>query len=215
MAKMPVLKKGSRTFIAGGTGSGKTTLAVEFVRRSPQHAIILNPKHTSGYNRLPGVSILDDVKIDKIEKSVMKNKVTLLNLPVEYFDPEPQDAVLKHLHQKYENVMIVADELGTLHKGVHAFSGLKSVLTLGRELNQTFIGMTQRPSGISRHVISESDYLIMMKLNLLRDRKILNEEIGNPAVLEKLDERFWFFFTQSGDRLQLFQPIPLTKSLTG
>jgi hypothetical protein len=211
VALLPKLKRGTRLFITGSTGSGKTTLAGEFIKASPQHAVIFNPKHTAGYSTLPGVNVLDDVKMEKIEKSLLKNKITLLNLPVEYFEAENQDALLKYIHLKYENLLLVADELGTLHKGGRSFRGLKSVLTLGRELNQSFIGLTQRPAWIDRHVISEADYLAIMKLNLLRDRKIMNEEIGNPAVLNKLEKRFWLFFDQDTDKLSYYKPVPISK----
>jgi len=211
MALMPKLKTGSRMFIAGSTGSGKTTLAAEFVKRSPQHSIIFNPKHTAGYSRLPGVNVIDEVKMDKIEKSIMKNKVTLLNLPVEYFDAQPQDWLLKYIHLRYENILIVADELGTLHKNGRSFRGLKSVLTLGRELNQTFIGMTQRPAWLDQHVMSESEYYVVMYLKLLRDRKRMMEEIGNPAILNKIPKHYWFWKDDnaSDDQLKLFKPIQI------
>jgi Cdc6-like AAA superfamily ATPase len=204
---MPRLKRGTRTFIAGSTGSGKTTLATEFIKASPQHVIIFNPKHTAGYVRLKGINTLEDVKMAKIEKSIVQNKITSLNLPSEYFEAEPQDEILLYLHLKYNNVMIVADELGTLHKNGRSFRGLKSVLTLGRELNQTFIGLTQRPSWIDGHVISEADHLGVMRLNMLRDRKRINEEIGHPAVLEKLENRRWFWYDVEADRLRLFNPL--------
>jgi DNA helicase HerA-like ATPase len=210
MALMPTIRRGTRAFFAGSTGSGKTTLATEFIKRTSQHAVIFNPKHTAGYNRLPGAHVLDDVKMEKIERSIARNKFTLLNLPSEYFEAEYQDEILKYLHLRFNNIMLVADELSTLHKNGRSFRGLKSVLALGRELNQTFIGLTQRPSWIDRSVISEADYLGIMRLNLLRDRKTVNEEIGNPAVLHKLDDRKWFWYDVQADNLRLFNPLQIS-----
>jgi len=211
MSDMPKMLSGSRMFIAGSTGSGKSTLASHFVKASPQHAVIFNPKHTAAYKGLPGVNVIDDVKMAKIEKSIVKNKVTVLNLPAEYFDALPQDAILKYLHQKYENIMLVADELTTLHKGGRCFAGLKSVLTLGRELNQTFIGCTQRPAWLDQHVMSESEYYVCMYLKLARDRKRMMEEIGHPEIMEKIPKRWWFWKDDNDpqDRLRYFKPIPL------
>ncbi len=212
MSAFPSIKTGSRLFIAGSTGSGKTTLAAEFVRHSTQHAVILNPKHTAGYKRsMPDAVVLDDVKMDKIERSLMKNKVTILNLPVQYFEAENQDAILKYLHLKYENILIVADELTTLHKNGRSFRGLKSTLTLGRELNQTFIGLTQRPAWLDQHVMSESEYYAVMYLKLLRDRKRVMEEIGHKAVLEPIPKNYWFWKDDNDpqDRLRYFKPVPI------
>ncbi len=206
------MEPGARMFIAGSTGSGKTTLASAFVKRAKQHAIILNPKHTAGYKKaMPDAAVLDDVVIKKIERSIHKNKVTILNLPMEYFDAEAQDAVLRYLHLNYANLMIVADELGTLHKNGRSFRGLKSVLTLGREHNQTFIGLTQRPAWLDQHVMSESEYYIVMYLKLLRDRKRMSEEIGDTTILNKIPKRYWFFKNDNAedDRLRLFKPIDL------
>jgi hypothetical protein len=211
MGSMPRMSAGSRMFIAGSTGSGKSTLASHFIDASRQHAVVLNPKHTAAYAKTNGVNVIDEVKMNKIEKSIIKNKVTVLNLPAAYFDPIPQDEILKYLHLKYENIMLVADELTTLHKGGRCFSGLKSVLTMGRELNQSFIGCTQRPAWLDQHVMSESEYYVCMYLKLARDRKRMMEEIGHAEIMEKIPKRWWFWKDDNdpADRLRLFKPIPL------
>ena len=113
------------------------------------------------------------------------------------------------LHGAFTSVGLCADELYTLHQNGRAGDGLTGWLTRGRELKQSFLGLTQRPAWVSKFILSESDYIGEMSLTLEADRKTMRDIIGSPEALVKLPPREWLWYDMSADRLRKFGPVPL------
>lgn len=206
---LPLILPGKRVTIAGRTGSGKTTLGNWLAKRSPGHWLILNPKHTKGYNSLPGVQTIYGVNQKKIEKSLLQNKFTLLNPTGAESTPENLDLIVHWLHMNYENVGLICDELYTLHRRGDAGEGLIGWLTRGRELGQSFIGLTQRPAWISLFCFSEADYLAEMDLTLKKDRQRFYEFTGRPDSLMRLEPRRWLWYEAETDELRKYGAVPM------
>lgn len=205
----PVIRPGKRATIAGRTGSGKTTLANWLLKRSPLHWIILNPKHTAGYAALPGVKTIHGIKLKEIEKSISENKFTLVNPGIGEATPETLDLVIQWLHDNYTNVGLCCDELYTLHQGGQAGPGLIAWLTRGRELNQSFVGLTQRPAWLSLFCFSEADYLGEMDLMLKKDRQRFYEFTGREESLKRLPPRKWLWYEAESDTLNRYGEVPI------
>lgn len=207
--QLPSISRGKRAVISGRTGSGKTTLAVWLLNRSRQHWVILNPKWTGAYKMLPEVNILKGYDAKKVDKSIEKNQYTVINFNGKEANPKFMDAVVDDLHGSYENIGLCADELYTLHEQGKAGDGLTGWLTRGRELKQSFIGLTQRPCWISRFLYSEADYICGMDLALADDRKRLLECTGQEYFINRLTPRRWLWYEVDKDHIVKYGPVPI------
>lgn len=209
---LPRLNAGTRTVIAGRTGSGKTTLAAYLLlMRSYQHWVILNPKHTAGYKDLPGAIVMDGWNADKFDKAIEANRFVVINFRKEETNAEFMDDVVAWLHENYDDIGIAADELYYLHSNGKPGNGLIGLLTRGRERNQTFLGLMQRPAWVSRFCYSESDNIVGMALNLKDDRKRMVEATGHEGFSQTLHKREWLWYTVDADAAVLWGAVPLTK----
>jgi energy-coupling factor transporter ATP-binding protein EcfA2 len=205
----PRIKPGERVIVAGRTGSGKSTLATFLLRRSRQHWIVFNPKHTSAYNKLPNAKILSGFKASRVQKSLMENQFTILNFNSREADPDFMDDIITWLHENYKNIGLCADELYTLHNNGRPGPGLVSWETRGRELGQSFLGLTQRPAWVSKFVFSEASYIGCMDLNLPEDRKKMRDNTGFEGFLDRLAPHYWRWYNVEADTATLFKPVPL------
>lgn len=211
MLELPEIKIGKRAIISGRTGSGKSTLACWLLNRSIQHWVILNPKWTAAYKALPESLVLDGFKEGAFNSSLERNRYTIVNFDGKSANAEYMDELISYIHSRYENVGLCADELFTLHTGGRPGAGLTAWLTQGRELKQSFIGLTQRPAWISRFCFSEADYIIGMDLSLKEDRKRLHENSGCPYFEGRLEPRKWIFYDVANDSAEKFGQVPLLK----
>ena len=208
-ARFPFVPKGKRATVAGRTGSGKTTLATWLLNGSPQHWLILNPKWTAGYQTLPDVKIIRGANLRKVEDSLMRNKFTVLNPDNGENNPEYLDYIIQHFHETMEGVGLCVDELYMIHEQGRAGSGLVGWLTRGRELKQSFLGLTQRPVWVSKFCFSEADYIGEMDLQLEGDRKTVYSYTGKPPMLGRLPEKSWYWYTAATDTATRFGAVPL------
>lgn len=206
---LPQVKPGQRAVIAGRSGSGKSTLGRWLLQQSPGHWIILNPKWTRAYDTLPDVEKVKGFDMMKITRAVTHARFVVVDPKQEEATPEMMDSFVQYIHDGFTNIGLVADELYTLHKNGKAGEGLLSYLTRGRELKQSFIGLTQRPAWVSQFVFSESNYIGEMSLNLHADRKRMYEFIGNEMALNKLPPYEWLWYDAEHDDLRYFSRVPL------
>ena len=211
MSELPEIKTGKRAIISGRTGSGKSTLAGWLLNRSKQHWVILNPKWTAAYKALPESLVLEGFRENAFNTSLERNRYTIINFDGKTANAEYMDEVITYVHSRYENVGLCADELFTLHTGGRPGAGLTSWLTQGRELKQSFIGLTQRPAWISRFCFSEADYIIGMDLSLKEDRKRLHENSGCPYFESRLEPRKWIFYDVANDSVEKYGAVPLLR----
>lgn len=209
--KHPIINPGKRCVAAGRTGSGKSTLAKWLLQVSPGHWIILNPKNTRAYDSLPDSNVVDGIDIAKIRKSIEEFRFTVVTPKANQLQPETLDLLINWIISEYTNIGVCIDELYAVHKNGVAGEGLVGLLTRGRELNQSFFGLTQRPAWLSKFLFSEADYIVGMSLNLEADRKRMFEFTGKRLFLEKLPEREWLWYDVAQDNLRAFNPVPIAK----
>lgn len=196
--------------IAGATGSGKSVLAGWLLKRSPGRWVILNPKHTAAYSDLPDSFVVKSLDMAAIEKSMMKNRFTIVNPDSREANPDTMDDFIMDLHQGWKNIGLCCDELYAIHKGNgFAGPGLLGWLTRGRELKQSFIGITQRPCYISQFLFSESDYICSLMLRLPADRKRFHAMTDKAEFLTQLPETHWYWLDASSYDFKHYGPVPI------
>jgi hypothetical protein len=208
---LPRFDAGSRGIVAGRTGSGKTSLA-RFImeQRNNQHWVILNPKHTAGYKSLPDCVVLNEWNAKKFDRAITQHRFVLLNFSTAELNADFMDSVLLYMHETYDNIGFCCDELYYLHKNAEAGNGLIGILTRGRERQQSFLGLVQRPKRISLFCFSESDYIVCMALNLEGDRKRMVEATGDFRFIDPLPKYHWRWYNVDADASQLWGPVPLS-----
>lgn len=206
---LPLIDRGKRALIAGSTGSGKSVLAKWLISRSPSRWVILNPKHTLAYQSLDDAVIVRSLEIGKTEKEMKRHRFVIVNPDSVYADPDTLDDYVMQLHTGWQNLGLVCDELYTMHKGGVAGKGLLGWLTRGRELKQSFVGLTQRPAWLSQFLFSESDYLCSMRLGLTKDRKRMIEMTDNEMMGSKIKSHDWLWFPVVSEKLVHYGPVPL------
>lgn len=207
---LPSIEPGKRAIITGRTGSGKSTLAVWLLNRSNQHWVIFNPKHTGAYRTLEDSVVFKKFDARGILSKLRQHKFVVLNFRGAEADADFMDAVLYWLHENVKNIGVCCDELYTMHSAAgRAGDGIIGWLTRGRELKQSFLGLTQRPAFISRFVFSEADYIGSMDLVLEDDRKRMRAETGSEHFMKRLHGHRWLWYNVSRDDIILFAPVPI------
>lgn len=188
--------------------------------RSAGHWVIINPKWTKAFDKFepdpvpkgqPVNNKIEGIDTKEIATSIEANRFTIINPRASESDPETLDLLIQWLHESFIDLGIYVDELYSVHTGGRAGPGLIGVLTRGRELNQTFLGATQRPAFLSKFLFSEADYICGMSLNVEEDRKRMYDFTGRREFMTKLKARDWLWYDVGADELQAWGPIPLTK----
>lgn len=208
--QLPLIKPGKRALLAGRTGSGKSTWANWMLQRSALKWVILNPKHTAAYKDLPESIVVESLNMSAIERALDKRRFVIVNPNSREAVPDSLDAFVLALHENWRNVGLCCDELYSLHKGGVAGQGLIGWLTRGRELNQSFLGLTQRPAWLSQFLFSEADYICGMSLSLEKDRKRMVEMTGVETFNSRVPARNWLWYDASNETLAYYGPVPLS-----
>lgn len=207
---LPIIKPGERASIAGRTGSGKSTLANWLAWRSPGKWVILNPKGTAAYEKLPYLVSVDGLDLEAIIEAIEDDDIRFINVKPDRFESSPQelDDFIGWLHDSYRSIGLLVDELYTIHENGRPGPGFVAWLTRGRELKQSYIGLTQRPKWISLFSFSEADYMGEFDLQLKGDRLRMEENSGREEMTQRLPVYYWRWYEVIADRLTTFAPVP-------
>lgn len=105
----------------------------------------------------------------------------------------------------------VVDELAHLCRGHETSRGLRLIVGSGMGRGQGLYGGTQRPVDIFNGFISESLRQVVFRLELLSDRRTI-EEKGVPGVVARAGslDRFWWLYHSADD----FGPAVVMRPVT-
>lgn len=193
------LPRGSRIAIAGKTGSGKSTLARRYLAQSGYHWLIFNPKASKVFDPLRPKK-LNTITESAVYKSLEKEPFTSLQFPPRW-DHKAQDELLLRVQERFEGFGVCIDELYHIHNQGIAGPGLTGLLTRGRELRQSFLGLTQRPMFVAKFVFSEADAIIEFELRYEDDLKRMREYTGSQHALLRQRDHDFLFFPLDSDRV--------------
>lgn len=188
-----------RTAILGRTGSGKTRQALWLLSMAPfdkQPYIVIDYKHERFFDRS------DRIKEIGLKETPKSPGVYLLR-------PMPDDDIESFLWRIWEkeNAGIYVDE----GYGIDPRSAaLQAVLTQGRSKHLPVIYLSQRPSWISRFVLSEADFFSCFPLNDKFDRQRI--QALTPADRMNLNNRLpdyhSYWYDVGKDTVFVMKPVP-------
>lgn len=200
------LKPGTRTFITGKTGSGKSTVAATLLKKSKQRWLIIDPK-------------LDDkiasLKPYRLKKMDVKELFAAWKKGYKYVAITPQaktgpyeiDEFILECFESFKDFGIYVDELYFIHNNGNAGPGLTATLTRGRSDKITFMGATQRPAFVSLFCITEADYIAQFRLALDKDRKRIYEVTGIKQMLNNPPSEYsWYYYQIATEDFHYFVP---------
>ena len=205
---MPLQVRGDeRVAYIGKTGSGKTFAAAAIVSPLPR-LMVLDPKGT-----LKGKWGLRDWTAT--EARALKR-----GEPVRVRIPAPLDGDWEpYFKAAYEagSVCVYIDEVyGVVPPGHNPSPYFTALYTRGRELGIGVHAATQRPSKIPLFVLSEAEWTLCFRLQLLHDRKRMQEVIGSIPDVSPEDPHGFYLYHASWDdaryyrRLQVADTNPAT-----
>ena len=173
-----VIDRSEHVFIAGSTGTGKTVLAKAYLSKY-QNVMILDTKGTFYFE--PFLTSDDYVIVDDIQRleSMSKNfdKIVYrpkLNQLTEYY----YDEFFKWCYLRGNTIVCVDEAMQVSISPQKIPYYYKGILTRGRELKTSVWSLTQRPSGLSQLILTESTHYFIFRLNHILDRDKISKISG-------------------------------------
>lgn len=208
-------KRDERGFLVGKTGSGKTTLAIQFL---PLYRFVLaiDPKCTLG-----GKKGLEGFQLIRKPSALPGCKEPYIQLrpDPEYQNPDDWDIVYRWAFDR-KNTFVYTDEAYLTLDGNRPTDGMRACVTSGRERGIGMLHCSQRPRGIPRFLYSESERFYAFQLGGLEDRKTMGEYMHFPSgsgVVEQpaKDHCFWYYYDRSGEGRYLKLPGDIAEGKRG
>lgn len=183
------IKSSQRVFIAGKTGSGKTTLAESML--FPVKRLIYVDSKDAVDNEKYNLKDLSDNNLDKVARG------DDIRVRVVYTD----DA-FKYFQAAYKsgNIYILIDELSAIikPKGDPPQEFL-DLWQRGRSKNIGAWALTQAPVSIPLVTMREAEHFFCFQLNLEDDRKRMAQVMGKAITARPVTKRYAFYYKYIDD----------------
>lgn len=178
--------------MAGGTGSGKTFLAAEYLRPY-NNVVVLDSKGM--FDNWDNMEIGKELTIAERLTDLPKIKTPkIIYRPVfQELEQEYYNAFFQWVYLR-RNTIVLVDEAMMISPSPSIIPEyLRGCLQRGRQLNVAVWSLTQRPKSISPLMISEATHLFVFRLNLNQDREKLVEVSGCTEFYTKPEKyTFWY-----------------------
>jgi hypothetical protein len=185
-------KQNERAFLAGMTGSGKTTLAYELLKVK-DYVVVHDAKGMltwKGYERCI-----------KLNDAMHSDSPKIIYAP-DHFELDNEEKINEFFTWVYKrkNTTLYIDEVYAVTKRAEIPHYFLACLTRGREMGISTYCSSQRPKNIPQFILSESENYYVFRLLLLNDRKRITEIL--PIADEQLTtlKQYQFYYgTSTGE----------------
>lgn len=192
-----------RGLAVGTTGCGKSTLAEQLLRPH-EYVVVIDPKHSFGdtYSRghLPGYTLVETP--DELEHYGNGGCPKLQYRPLvgEHDTADEYNRVYWYLFAR-RNTFIYTDEVFLIQRGLYIPDGMRACITAGRQRGIGMLHGAQRPAGIDRRLLTESEHFYVFELRSEDDRKRMAEMMPRTVVDEPAQGHN-FYYQGPGANLQ-------------
>jgi len=186
-----------RWLIVGTTGSGKSTAAKWLLLHYPQPIVIIDSKR-SGFPSVPPDSV--ESAIGKIKRKFRKQP-KIIRITPDKAEADDLEAVYDTCLDKGD--MVIVEDEALL---IPISEGRKFAFVTGRSEGVGIISCTQRPFGVIREAISESERKWEFLLHDRKDKQRIAEFSGIPTDLE-LERYQSAYYDSTEGRMHIFDPL--------
>jgi hypothetical protein len=208
MAEIALPKDSQRIAIMGRTGTGKTVAGVYHLSQRTFNSvpwIMLNFKEDELLNSIPHA--IDITLADGVPK-----KKGLYNLHLESGDGDrngPLEPFLAQIKAR-GNIGVYVDEGFEIDRMSKAYRGIQ---TQGRSLRIPTITLSQRPTWMSRFIISEADFYQVFALNDRRDQETISQFTPHSMQGIKFPEYHSYYYQVAKNEAVMLPPVPAPDTL--
>lgn len=192
-----VIQPHDRVALIGKTGCGKTYLAKMYARGF-KNVLVLDTKGTFTWDKVPIIRTLD--KLMKVGEGRFIYRPIDTEMNADFFD-----AFFEFAYKRRHTVVLVDELAQVMTSASDILPNWQNIMQRGRELNVGIINATQRPRGVPKMMMSESEHTFCFRLKLEDDRKHVAEFMGREIIEKKLKDREFFYMHESYDT-PIFSP---------
>jgi hypothetical protein len=191
-SKRLVIQPNERIVNVGKTGSGKTYLGKMYCGGF-DNVMVLDTKGTFTWDKVPVIRSFDQLRKQKGGKFIYRPIDSEMN--EDYYD-----AFFEFCYRRGETMVFVDELAQVMESASDILPNWKNIMQRGRELNVGIFNCTQRPRGVPKMCLSESEHTFCFRLKLEDDRKHMAEFMGREIVDVPLKNHGFFYMHESMDK---------------
>lgn len=209
---MSVIKSNEHVSIIGGTGTGKTVLAVVMLANRDNHIVVLDTKGKFSFlGMVPDEDITYFYTLKDLVSSDIKTKKAIYRPNINELDYVYYDKFFEWCYNRGNNIVVV-DEAAQVCKNAHSYpKSYKDILQRGRELNVGIWSLTQRPSNIAPDIIAQSLHFYIFRLNNINDRKKVSNSAGQDLFLKKVTGYNFLYWRADTDKKPVLRVLDIKR----
>jgi len=186
-----IIRRGEHVFIAGGTGSGKTFLASEYLRPY-NHVVVLDTKGLfDNWNNMDKQELTICTRLSELPK--VKTSKIIYRPVFQELEETAYNRFFEWIYKRKRTICLIDEAMQVSPAPLILPIWLRGCLQRGRQMEIGIWSLCQRPKNISPLMISEATHIFSFRLNLDQDREKLVEVTGCKEFLHKPEKySFWY-----------------------
>ena len=194
------IRRNEHVFICGGTGSGKTLLAVIMLAYRQEHIVVLDTK--GKFNWMGLVSENDNTyyyTLKDLTTSDIKTRKVIYRPIAPELNTQYYDKFFEWCYNRGNNIVVVDEAAQVCKNAMNYPEYYRHILQRGRELDVGIWSLSQRPSNINVDIIAQSLHYYIFRLNNINDRKKIASSSGQDSFIRKVNGHNFLYWRADVD----------------